>query len=130
MQKNITLLGGKIHRATITEARLDYVGSVTIDKALMDAAGYVDYEQVCIVNLSNGSRFETYAIPGEAGSGVVCLNGGGARLALPGDLVVIMSYISIDSESISEYHPKVVFVDEKNNATKVGHYEEHGSIAD
>ena len=129
MQKNVTVLGAKIHRATVTQARLDYVGSITVDRALMDAAGYVEYEQVSIVNLNNGSRFETYLIAGEPGSGVICLNGGGARLALPGDLLVIMSYISINSTDIKDYHPKVVFVDGDNKITKIGDYEKHGTIS-
>jgi len=129
MQKNITLLGAKIHRATVTEAKLDYVGSITIDKALMDAAGYVEYEKVTIVNLNNGVRTETYVIAGESGSGVICLNGGGARHALPGDIVIIMSYILIDAKDTLGYNPKVVFVDEANKITKVGNYEKHGTIS-
>lgn len=129
MQKNITLLGGKIHRATVTEARLDYVGSITIDQSLMDAAGYVEYEQVSIVNLNNGNRFETYIIAGEPNSGTICLNGGGARLCLPGDTVIIMSYISIDAKDVKDHHPKVVFVDGKNKITKIGDYEQHGTIS-
>lgn len=130
MQKNITLLGAKLHRATVTEARLDYVGSITIDRALMDAAGYTEYEKVSIVNLSNGNRFETYVIAGERDSGVVCLNGGGARLCLPGDLVIIMTYINIEASEVSEYKPTVVFVDGQNKISKVGHYEEHGTISE
>lgn len=129
MKKNITLLGAKIHRAIVTEARLDYVGSITIDRSLMDAAGYVEYEQVAIVNLNNGNRFETYIIAGEPNSGIICLNGGGARLCLPGDIVIIMSFVSIDSEDAKDHRPKVVFVDEKNKITKIGDYEKHGTIS-
>lgn len=128
MHKNITILGGKIHRATVTEAMLDYVGSITIDKSLMDAAGYVEYEQVSIVNLNNGNRFETYIIAGDPDSGTICLNGGGARLCLPGDTVIIMSYINIDAMDAKDHRPKVVFVDEKNKITKIGDYEQHGTI--
>ena len=127
-QKQLTQLGGKIHRATVTQAELDYVGSITIDRDLIQAAGYIEYEQVHIVNLNNGNRFETYVIAGESGSGTVCLNGGGARLACVGDLLIIMSYEAIDHEDVSSHNPRVVFVDEKNKISKIGSYEEHGAI--
>lgn len=129
IQKQLTLLGGKIHRATVTQAELDYVGSITIDHDLMQAAGYREYEQVHIVNLNNGNRFETYVIAGKPGSGTICLNGGGARLACVGDLLIIMSYEVIKHTDVDNHNPRVVFVDEKNKIVKVGSYEKHGTIS-
>ncbi len=128
-QKQLTLLGGKIHRASVTQAELDYVGSITIDRDLMEAAGYREYEQVHIVNLNNGNRFETYVIAGEPGSGTICLNGGGARLACVGDLLIIMSYEVLDLSEVDNHSPRVVFVDDKNKIVKVGSYEKHGTIS-
>lgn len=118
-----TLLGGKIHRATVTEANLNYVGSITVDMNLLDAAGIMLNEKVQIVNNNNGERFETYTIPGERGSGVVCLNGAAARLVQPGDVVIIMSYLTMSDEEALRHQPKVVLVDEQNQIRDVIHYE-------
>ena len=109
-----TLLGGKIHRATVTQADLHYVGSITIDKDLMAAADLVEGEQVQVVDIDNGARFETYVIDGDRGSGIVCLNGAAARLVQPGDRVIIMSYADyLDSELI-DFRPLIVSVDDRN----------------
>ena len=108
------MLKSKIHRATLTGADLEYEGSVTIDRDLMDAADILPYEAVCIWDVSNGSRLETYAIEGERGSGVVCVNGAAARLVAPGDLVIIASFVSLDEQEARRHEPKLVFVDERN----------------
>lgn len=112
---NVEVLKSKIHRVTVTEARLDYIGSITIDEDLMDAAGIIRGERVYIVNNNNGSRLDTYAIPGKRGSGVVCLNGAAARLVQPGDVVIIMSYASMPIEEAREFKPMVVFPDTATN---------------
>ena len=104
----------KIHRATVTEANLDYEGSVTVDENLLKAADIVPYEMVQIFNLNNGERFETYAIPGPKGSGIVCLNGAAARLGVVKDKVIIVSAAMIDESDVPSFSPKVVFVDDKN----------------
>jgi aspartate 1-decarboxylase len=108
------MLKSKIHRAILTGADLGYEGSVTIDRDLMDAADILPYEAVCIWDVTNGSRLETYAIEGERGSGVVCVNGAAARLVAPGDLVIIASFVSLDDEEARKHEPKLVFVDELN----------------
>ncbi len=108
------LLKSKIHRVTVTEADLDYEGSVTIDLDLMEAADIVEHEQVDIYNITGGERFTTYAIPGEPGSGVICINGAAAHLARPGDLVIIASYAEYTPEEIREHEPRIVKVDERN----------------
>lgn len=108
------MLKSKIHRATVTGADLHYEGSVTIDKDLMEAADIIPYEAVAIWNVTNGSRLETYAIEGERGSGVICLNGAAARLVAPKDLVIIASFVSMDNEEALNHEPKLVFVDEEN----------------
>ncbi|MBS5836918.1 MAG: aspartate 1-decarboxylase [Neisseria sp.] len=118
-----TMLGGKIHRATVTEADLNYVGSITVDQDLLDAAGILVNEKVAIVNNNNGERFETYTIPGERGSGVVCLNGAAARLVQKGDIVIIMSYVMLSEPEIAEHEPKVVLVDEHNKIRDILSYE-------
>lgn len=118
-----TMLGGKIHRATVTEADLNYVGSITIDQDLLDAAGIFVNEKVAIVNNNNGERLETYTIPGERGSGVVCLNGAAARLVQKGDIVIIMSYVMLSEPEIAAHEPKVVLVDENNKIRDVISYE-------
>ncbi|KPN74588.1 MULTISPECIES: aspartate 1-decarboxylase [Neisseria] len=118
-----TMLGGKIHRATVTEADLNYVGSITIDQDLLDAAGICVNEKVQIVNNNNGARLETYTIPGERGSGVICLNGAAARLVQKGDIVIIMSYVMMSSEEAAKHEPKVVLVNEKNKIRGIIHYE-------
>ena len=110
----INVLKSKIHRVKITQAELNYVGSVTIDKDLLDAANMIVGEKVQIVNNNNGQRFETYTIEGERGSGVVCLNGAAARLAQVGDIVIIMSYAMMDFEQAKTFKPWVVFPDENN----------------
>jgi aspartate 1-decarboxylase len=110
-----TFCKSKIHRATITGAELNYEGSLTLDRALMDAADMLPYERVQVVNVSNGARLETYLLPGERGSGVVQLNGAGARLGAPGDLVILMTYGEYeDGEVDDRFSPRVVFVDERN----------------
>lgn len=118
-----TMLGGKIHRATVTEADLNYVGSITLDQDLLDAAGICVNEKVQIVNNNNGARLETYTIPGERGSGVICLNGAAARLVQKGDIVIIMSYVMMSSEEAAKHEPKVVLVNEKNKIRGIIHYE-------
>jgi len=109
-----TMCKSKIHRATVTDANLDYEGSVTIDGALLDAADIREYEQVHVVNIANGARFETYAMRGEAESGDVVINGAAARLVQPGDMVIIFSYGSYDEEELEEFAPVFVFVDADN----------------
>lgn len=104
----------KIHRATVTNANLHYVGSITIDNELLAAADILPYEMVQVVNINNGERFETYAIEGEAGSGTVCLNGAAARLAVPGDLVIVIAYGLYTEDELKEWEPKVVHVDAEN----------------
>ena len=118
-----TMLGGKIHRATVTEADLNYVGIITVDQDLLDAAGICVNEKVAIVNNNNGERLETYTIPGERGSGVVCLNGAAARLVQKGDIVIIMSYVMLSEPEIAAHEPKVVLVDENNKIRDVISYE-------
>lgn len=124
----ISILKSKIHRAVVTQAELNYVGSVTIDADLMEAAGIYEYERVHIVNVNSGSRIETYAIPGDRGSGVICLNGAAARSGQKGDLVIIMSYADMTPEEIKTHSPKVVFVDDKNEIVKVSSCEKHGEL--
>ena len=113
------VLKSKLHRVTVTEAELHYHGSITIDTDLMKAADLVPYERVQVVNINNGSRLETYVIEGEAGSGVICMNGPAARLVLAGDTVMVLSYMSIADDELSSYQPKTVFVNDKNNVTEV-----------
>lgn len=124
----LEMLKSKIHRATVTQAELNYVGSITIDESLMEAAGIIEYEKVQIADVDNGARFETYVIAGEAGSGIICLNGAAARMVSTGDKVIIMSYAQMQPEEIKENPPKVVFVDEKNQITSVTRYEKHGEL--
>ncbi len=125
---NITMLNSKIHRASVTEAKLDYVGSITIDSSLLNAAGILEYEKVHIVNINNGERFETYTIKGEKNSGIICVNGAAARCVQPNDKIIIMSYASMELNEAKIHKPKVVFVDEKNQINKVSFYENHGEI--
>jgi len=110
----IEVLKSKIHRVRVTQAELNYVGSITIDEDLMDAANIIANEKVQIVNNNNGARFETYVIKGERGSGVVCLNGAAARLVQVGDVVIIISYAMMDQKEAKEYEPLLVFPDENN----------------
>ena len=124
----IKMLKAKIHRATVTQAELDYVGSITVDMDLLEQAGILEYEKVQIVDVNNGSRFETYTIAGERGSGVMCLNGAAARMVQTGDTIILMAYAQVTPEEASELRPTVLFVDEKNKVTKVTNYEKHGEI--
>lgn len=113
-----TMMHGKIHRATVSEANLNYVGSITIDEDLLDAAGILPGEKVQIVNNNNGARLETYTIPGKRGSGVICLNGAAARCALEGDIVIIIAYAQMDEKEAKALEPKVVLVDKRNHIVK------------
>ena len=122
------LLGAKIHRATVTQADLNYVGSITVDLDLLDAAGICVNEKVQIVNNNNGERLETYTIAGERGSGVVCLNGAAARLVQKGDIVIIMSYVLLSEPEIANHEPKVVLVDEHNRIRNIIHYEPANTV--
>lgn len=127
----IEMLKGKIHRATVVQAELNYVGSITVDQDLLDASGILEYEKVQIVDIDNGSRFETYTIAGERGSGMICLNGAAARCVSTGDKIIIMSYAQMTPQEIqNDYHPTVVFVDEKNRISRVTTYEKHGLLKD
>jgi aspartate 1-decarboxylase len=126
------MLKSKIHRATVTQADLHYVGSVTVDRDLMDAADLLSGEQVAIVDVTNGARLETYVIPGERGSGVIGINGAAAHLVHPGDLVILISYAGLDEREARESLPRVVFVDEANrvleNGTDPGHAPEGSGL--
>lgn len=124
----LTMLKGKIHRATVTQAELDYVGSITVDTALLKAAGILEYEKVQIVDINNGERFETYTIAGEENSGVICLNGAAARCVQKGDKIIIMAYCNMDAEEAKTHKPTVVFVDEDNKIKQISEYEKHGQI--
>ena len=125
---NITMLKGKIHRATVTQAELNYVGSITVDADLLDAAGILEYEAVQVVNIANGNRFLTYTIAGERGSGVICLNGAAARKVLVGDTVIIIAYSLMTEEEAKTYVPKVVMVDENNHPINVRGTEKEAEI--
>ncbi len=111
----IHILKSKIHRVTVTEANLNYIGSITVDQDLLDAANIIPNEKVAIVDNNNGERFETYVIPGERGSGVVCLNGAAARRVQPGDVVIIIAYALMDTEEAKTFKPTVVFPDTATN---------------
>ncbi len=122
------MLHGKIHRATVTEADLHYVGSLTVDTDLLRAADILPNEQVLVVNLANGARLETYAIEGPAGSGVICANGAAAHHIHPGDIVIIMSYHLVDDAEARSIRPRVVFVDQHNQITGRADHEEPGTV--
>lgn len=126
----LTMLKGKIHRATVVQAALDYVGSITIDEDLLDASGILEYEQVQIVDVNNGNRFETYTIAGERGSGMICLNGAAARCVAVQDKIIIMAYAQVSPEEAKTLPPKVVFVDDNNHISRVTRYEKHGLLKD
>lgn len=126
----VEMLKSKIHRATVKQAELDYVGSITIDSSLMELAGILEYEKVQIVDVDNGNRFETYAIAGDAGSGMICLNGAAARCVSVGDKVIIMCYTNLTPDEAREHHPQVVFVDDNNQPSRVTTYEKHGLLKD
>ena len=126
----LNMLKGKIHRATVVQAELDYVGSITIDEELLEASGIYEYEQVCIVDVNNGNRFETYAIAGERGSGMICLNGAAARQVSVNDKIIIMAYAQMSEDEIKNNPPKVVFVSDDNKIERVTRYEKHGLLKD
>lgn len=115
-----TVMGGKIHRATVTQADLHYVGSITIDQNLTEAAGIVEGEQVHVVDITNGARLETYVIAGPRGAREICINGAAAHLVDPGDQVIIMSYLQATSDELASYQPKIVHVDESNRIVALG----------
>lgn len=127
---NYTMLKGKIHRAVVKQADLNYVGSITIDTDLLEAAGILEYEMVQIVDVENGNRFETYTIAGNAGSGMICLNGAAARQVAVGDHVIIMAYAQMTLEEAKTNRPKVVFVDDENQIARVTNYEKHGKLTE
>lgn len=125
----LTMLKGKIHRAVVRQAELNYVGSITIDSELMEAAGILEYELVQIVDVENGNRFETYTIAGEKGSGMICLNGAAARQVAVGDHIIIMCYAQLSEQEAKQHKPRVVFTDENNHIAKISEYEKHGTLS-
>lgn len=124
----LNMLKSKIHRATVTEANLNYVGSITIDKNLMDKANILEYEKIQVVDINNGSRLETYVIQGKRGSKVICLNGAAARFAEPGDKVILMTYCQLDEDEAIDHKPIVVFLDDNNSIAQITDFEKHGEI--
>lgn len=126
----LNMLKGKIHRATVVQAEIDYVGSITIDEELMEAAGILEYERVQVVDVNNGNRLETYVIAGERGSGMICLNGAAAKLVEVGDKVIIMCYAQMTAEEFKDNPPRVVFVDDNNKINRITRYEKHGLLED
>ena len=125
----INMLKGKIHRATVKQAELNYVGSITVDPVLMEAAGIMEYEYVQIVDVENGNRFETYTIAGKPDTGMICLNGAAARQVAVGHHIIIMSYAQMTPEEAKEHKPNVVFVDEENKIRQVSNYEKYGVLS-
>ena len=128
----LNVLKGKIHRATVVQAELDYVGSITIDPVLAQAAGILEYEKVQVVDVDNGNRFETYVIAGEPGSGMICVNGAAAHCVEPNHKVIIMGYAQMTPEEFADPDnaPRVVFVDDDNRIARVTRYEKHGQVED
>ena len=126
----LEMLKSKIHRATVTQADVDYVGSITIDEELMINSGILEYEKVQVADVENGNRFDTYVIAGDKGSGVICVNGAAAHKVNIGDKVIIMSYAQMTEEEAKKNPPKVVFVDDDNKITRVTNYEKHGALFD
>lgn len=126
----IQMLKSKIHRATVVQAELDYVGSITVDEDLLDAAGIREYEKVQIVDINNGQRFETYTIAGERGTGMICLNGAAARCVCVNDKIIIMAYADFTQEEASVHRPTVVFVNDDNSIARITSYEKHGRLFD
>ena len=124
----LTMLKSKIHRATVTESNLNYVGSITIDKDLMEASGILENEKVSVLDINNGNRFETYVIAGECESGVICVNGAAARLVQPGDKVIILAYCQIDSEEAESHLPKIVLIGSGNKILEIKNSEEETGI--
>lgn len=125
----ITMLKGKIHRAVVKQAELNYVGSITVDPELMEAANIYEYEKVQIVDVENGNRFETYTIAGEPGSGMICLNGAAARQVQVDDHIIIMAYCEMTPEEANTHKPHVVFVDGENKIVKTSRYEKYGELS-
>lgn len=125
----VTMLKGKIHRAVVKQAELNYIGSITVDPVLMEAAGIYEYEKVQIVDVENGSRFETYTIAGEPNSGMICLNGAAARCVQKGDHIIIMAYCQLENSEVKEHKPKVVFVNDENKIVKTANYEKYGVLS-
>ncbi|MGA9173962.1 MAG: aspartate 1-decarboxylase [Thermoactinomyces sp.] len=123
-----TMMKAKIHRATVTEANLNYVGSITIDEEILERVDILPNEKVQIVNNNNGARLETYVIPGKRGSGVICLNGAAARLVQPGDVVIIMSYAMMDEQTARTHKPKIALLDEQNRIVQMIGEEVHGTM--
>ncbi|QQE72723.1 aspartate 1-decarboxylase [Brevibacillus composti] len=123
-----TMMKAKIHRATVTEANLNYVGSITIDKEILDALDILPNEKVQIVNNNNGARLETYVIEGEPGSGVICLNGAAARLVQPGDIVIIIAYALMSDEEARRHQPRVAIMDEHNKIAQLLSEEVHATV--
>ncbi|WP_335869689.1 aspartate 1-decarboxylase [Bacillus sp. 2205SS5-2] len=123
-----TMMNGKIHRATVTEANLNYVGSITIDQDILDAVGMVANEKVQIVNNNNGARLETYIISGERGSGVVCLNGAAARLVQVGDVIIVISYALVSDEKVATHQPKVAVMNEHNHIKEMLYTEPEATV--
>lgn len=124
------MLKSKIHRAVVTQAEPDYIGSITIDADILKKAGILEYEKVQVADIETGSRFETYTIAGTPGSGVVCINGAAAKLANPGDRVIIMAYAEMPPEEAKNFKPTVIFVDEKNVPVRETRYEKAGTLFD
>ena len=122
------MMNSKLHRATVTEANLNYVGSITIDSELLDAAGMLPNEKVHIVNNNNGARFETYIIAGERGSGVICVNGAAARLVQKGDIVIIISYVYVDNEEAAKHKPTIAIMSENNTIKEMISYEPEATV--
>ncbi len=127
---DITLLKAKIHRAVVKQADLDYVGSITIDSELLEQSGILEYEKVEIADIDNGNRFATYTIAGEAGSGIICLNGAAAKCVNVGDKVIIMAYANMTPEEAQAHKPTVLFVDEHNKLVRKANYEKHGLLVE
>lgn len=124
----ITLFKSKLHRGTITEANINYVGSITIDTELLEKSGILPGEKVQVVNVNNGERFETYTIEGKKGSGIICVNGAAARLVQIGDKVIIIAYAMMDPKEASQFKPKVLILNDENKIVNIKDKEEHGSI--
>ena len=124
----LNVMKGKIHKCYITEANLNYVGSITIDEDLLDAAGMYENEKVAVVDNNNGARLETYIIKGERGSGMICMNGAAARLVQPGDEIIIISYTWIEEKDYPNHQPKVIFTNKENKVVDISHFEKHGDI--
>lgn len=126
----IEMLKGKIHRATVVQAEPNYIGSITVDKNLLEAAGILEYEKVLVVDVDNGNRLETYTIAGERGSGMICLNGAAARCVNLKDKVIIMAFVQLTPEEAENHSPTVIFVDDENKPVRVTSYEKHGLLKD